>query len=93
MKNQYAARLMATKAAISSEERKHIVHRCCVTLYQSAAVALNEQFGFGQKRIVDFRNAVQSVMDEYEALQTTDDVDYADAKLEQRYRQIMGDDA
>jgi len=88
-RNTYASRLMAQKARLSQAERAEIVHRCLTTVYQASAVALNETFGFGPKRITEFRDAMEQAIEEYGALLDEADADYADGKLEQRYRQIM----
>lgn len=88
-KNAYAAKLMAAKAAMSLAERKELINRCITTIYQASAVALNEKFGFGASRIEKFRDELNTTINEYGALMDGADVEYADAKLEQRYNQIM----
>ena len=88
-KNAYAAKLMATKAAMSLAERRALIDRCITTIYQASAVALNEKFGFGAERIERFRNELEATIEEYGALMNGADVEYADAKLEHRYNQIM----
>lgn len=45
LKNAFAAKMMAAKAALSQQQRQEIIHRCLTTVYQASAVALNEQFG------------------------------------------------
>lgn len=92
MQNAYAVKLLAAKRALKDEERAFIVHHCIKTFYQVSAVALNEKFGFGEGRIVIFREAVDAIFREYGGLQKMNDVDYADAKLEERYKKIMGHD-
>ena len=90
MKNAYAAKLAAKRQHLRAEERSELVHRLMTTIYQSAAIALNEEFGFGTDRITRFRDAMERIIIEYGALMDGTDVDYADGKLEQRYKAIMG---
>lgn len=92
MRNAYAAKLLTEKKALRDEERAFIVHHCIKTFYQASAVALNEEFGFGEGRIVRFREMVDAIIKEYGGLHKMNDVDYADAKLEERYKKIMGHD-
>ena len=89
-KNAYAAKIQATRAYMKAEERSALIHRLLTTVYQAAAVALNEEFGFGADRIAKFRDTMEDVIVEYGDLQDTVDVDYADGKLARRYEQIMG---
>lgn len=91
-KNAYAAKMMAAKAVMSVSERKALIDRCITTIYQASAVALNEKFGFGAERIGRFRDELNDTILEYGALMDGADVEYADSKLEQRYRQIMKED-
>lgn len=92
-RNAYAAKIQMVRSHLKTEERAEIVNRVLTTVYQSSAVALNEQFGFGADRIARFRDAMEKVIMEYGDLQTAVDADYADGKLAQRYEQIMGDAA
>ena len=91
-KNHYAAKLMAQKSRLSNEERGRIVHHCLTTIYQAAAIALNEEYGFGVERIERFRDKLNDTLLEFGALQDDTDTDYAMGALERRYTQIMGDD-
>ena len=90
MKNVYAAKLQAQRAHLRNEERAELIHRLLTTIYQSAAVELNEDFGFGSKKIARFRDGLNRVIEEYGVLMNEVDADYADGKLEQRYKAIMG---
>lgn len=90
-RNAYAAKLQAQRHYLKNEERAELIHRLLTTIYQSAAVELNEEFGFGADRIVRFRDGLNRVIEEYGVLMNEVDADYADGKLEQRYKQIMGD--
>ena len=90
-KNSYAVKLMAAKAAVAREERKRIIDRTITTVYLAAVVVLNEGFGFGRNRIEKFKDLLDATVQEYGALIDGADVDYADDKLLQRYRQIMGE--
>ena len=90
MKNAYAAKLQAQRNHLRNEERAELIHRLLTTIYQSAAVELNEEFGFGADRIARFRDGLNRVIEEYGVMLDTVDTDYADGKLEQRFIQIMG---
>ena len=89
-RNAYAAKLMAVKGAVTAHQRAALVHRCLTTAYQASAVALHEVYGFGPDRIERFRDAMEAVILEYGDLMDNVDADYADGKLEERYRKIMG---
>lgn len=89
MKNAYAAKIQARRVHLRNEERADLINRILTTVYQASAVALNEQFGFGADRISRFREAMEKTIVEYGALLDSTDTDYADGKLEQRYKQIM----
>lgn len=88
----YAVRVQHAKYVLEEEERKALVHHCLVTIYQSAAVALNEEFGFGKDRVERFRDKLNETMLEFGVLQDDTDTDYALGALERRYKQIMGKD-
>lgn len=88
--NAFAVKIAAAKAALTDKERKAVVHRCITTIFQASAVALNEEFGFGPERIIRFRNMVEQAITEYGGLMNDTDVDYADGKLEEAYKRIMG---
>lgn len=89
-RNAYAAKLMAAKGAVTANQRAELVHRCLTTVYQASTVALHEEFGFGPERIKRFKEAMEAVILEYGDLMNDVDADYADGKLEERYKQIMG---
>ena len=91
MKNQYAAKLVAAKAALSQEAKKALVHRCMTTIYQAAAIALNEEHGFGPDRITRFRDKMEKIIIEYGGLMEDTDAEYADSNLEEAYLRIMGE--
>lgn len=98
MKKSYYAKII--KEAVDSEKQKlkaeemqkksELIRRLLTTIYQSAAVTLNEEFGFGADRIVRFRDGLNRTIEEYGVLLNEVDADYADGKLEQRYKAIMG---
>lgn len=85
----YAVRMQQARRVLANEERAAIVHHCLTTIYQAAAVALNEQFGFGPERVERFRDTLNAVMLEFGVLQDDTDTDYAMGALERRYRQII----
>lgn len=89
MKNAYAAKIQAQRVHLRNSERAELIHRILTTVYQASAVALNDQFGFGADRISRFREAMEQTIVEYGALLNSTDTEYADGKLEQRYKQIM----
>lgn len=88
-RNAYAAKLMAAKGAVTAHQRAELVHRCLTTVYQASAVALHEVYGFGPDRIERFKEAMEAVILEYGDLLNSVDADYADGKLNERYRKIM----
>lgn len=90
MKNEYAVKLMQAKAKISNQERAAIIHRALTTFFQASAVALNQEFGFGGERIARFKQATEDIVNEYGRLHDENDLDYADGKLEQMYKQVVG---
>lgn len=89
MKNAYAAKIRTAHALLKNEERKKIVHQILTTVYYASAVALNEQFGFGADRIAKYREAMEAVIMEYGDFMNETDTDYADGKLEERFKKIM----
>lgn len=87
----YAVRLQQEKRMLADVERQAIVHHCLTTIYQAAAVTLNDEFGFGRERIERFRDKLNETMLEFGVLQDDTDTDYAMGALERRYKQIMGE--
>lgn len=90
-KNAYAVKLMAMKAAMSVDEKRMLVRRNMTTIYHGAAIALNNEFGFGAERIARFHDALDKTLVEYGVEMDNNDVEYADAKLEEAYLRIMGE--
>lgn len=90
-KNAYAARIMATKAALKTAERRELIHHLITTIFQASALALHNDFGFGKDRIEKFRTALDSTILEYGVWLSDTDVDYADGKLEEAYQKIIGE--
>jgi len=91
MKNQYAAKLMAMKAAMSFDEKRALVRRNMTTIYKGASVILNREFGFGAKRIKRFCGCLDDFLVEYGVEMDNNDAEYADAKLDEAYLRIMGE--
>ena len=89
MKNAYAAKLQAQRVRLQNKERTDLIQQILTTVYQASAVALNEQFGFWADRISRFRDAIERTIIEYGAILDSIDAEYADCKLEQRYKRIM----
>ena len=89
-RNAYAAKLMAAKGAVPAHQPAALVHRCLTTDYQASAVALHKVYGFGPERIERFKAAMEAVILECGDLMDDVDADFADGKLEERYKRIMG---
>ena len=64
----------------------------CQQMLWGAVIALNEQFGFGEKRTRDFLEAMGKIADEFEAMREQDGYEYAEEKLRQRASQVSGID-
>ena len=64
----------------------------CQQMLWGAVIALNEQFGFGEKRTRDFIEAMGKIADEFEAMRQQDGYEYAEEKLRQRASQVSGID-
>ena len=57
-------------------------------------IALNRCFGLGPKRLTEFANALRELFDEAADLWNSDtaDTEYTRAKIDERLKQIFGDD-
>ena len=64
----------------------------CQQMLWGAVIALNGQFGFGEKRTRDFLEAMGKIADEFEAMREQDGYEYAEEKLRQRASQVSGID-
>lgn len=64
----------------------------CQQMLWGAVIALNEQFGFGEKRTRDFLEAMGRIADEFEAMQQESGYEYAEEKLRQRASKVSGVD-
>lgn len=64
----------------------------CQQMLWGAVIALNEKFGFGEKRTRDFLEAMGRIADEFEAMRQEDGYEYAEEKLRQRASQVSGID-
>ena len=64
----------------------------CQQMLWGAVIALNEKFGFGEKRTRDFLEAMGVIADEFEAMTQSDGYEYAEEKLRQRASQVSGID-
>ena len=62
----------------------------CQQMLWGAVIALNEQFGFGEKRTRDFLEAMGKIADEFETMREQDGYEYAEEKLRQRASQVSG---
>lgn len=64
----------------------------CQQMLWGAVIALNEQFGFGEKRTRDFLETMGKIADEFEAMREQDGYEYAEEKLRRRASQVSGID-
>ena len=64
----------------------------CQQMLWGAVIALNERFGFGEKRTRDFLEAMGQIADEFEKMRAEDGYEYAEEKLRQRASQVSGID-
>ena len=64
----------------------------CQQMLWGAVIALNEKFGFGEKRTRDFLEAMGVIADEFEAMRAENGYEYAEEKLRQRASQVSGID-
>ena len=64
----------------------------CQQMLWGAVIALNEKFGFGEKRTRDFLEAMGRIADEFEAMRQEDGYEYAEEKLRQRASKVSGVD-
>ena len=62
----------------------------CQQMLWGAVIALNEKFGFGEKRTRDFLEAVGEIADEFEQMHKENGYEYAEEKLRQRASQVSG---
>ncbi len=62
----------------------------CQQMLWGAVIALNEKFGFGEKRTRDFLEAMGVIADEFEAMRAENGYEYAEEKLRQRAEQVSG---
>lgn len=81
--------MQAKKQIESLEIRRATVRRTTDLLQAVFTLALHRE-GFGKERIKRINGYVDEIIDEYTAMQE-DDVDYADAKLREAVRKVMGD--
>lgn len=87
--NAFARRLVVAKEVVSYNAKQAIVRRCINTLFYASAIALNEEFGLGAKRLMRFKERMEKVVEEYGLLASGADTDYADDKLEEAFKKIM----
>ena len=62
----------------------------CQQMLWGAVIALNERFGFGEKRTRDFLEAMGEIADEFEAMRQAHGYEVAEEKLRQRASQVSG---
>lgn len=90
-KNAYAAKLMKAKAALSAQERRELIGRTFETTYKLAVIANNRAFGKGRESAKLFRDTLNDLFTEYDQLMKEVDTDYADGKVDEAYRAIVGE--
>ena len=64
----------------------------CQQMLWGAVIALNERFGFGEKRTKDFLEAMGEIADEFEKMVSENGYEYAEEKLRQRASEVSGVD-
>lgn len=62
----------------------------CQQMLWGAVIALNERFGFGEKRTRDFLEATGEIAEEFDAMVQKNGYEYAEEKLRQRASQVSG---
>lgn len=87
--NAFARRLVVAKEVVSYNAKQAIVRRCINTIFYAFAIAINEEFGFGAKRIMRLKEKMEKIVEEYGLLASGADTDYADDKLEEAFKRIM----
>jgi len=92
VKNDYARKLQRQRIVMKDEERLALIRRTLTTVYYATAITLNDSFGFGAERIQRFREKLDETINDYGGLMDSVDADYADGKLEQTYKKIVGED-
>lgn len=88
MKNQYAAKLVAAKAAIHEQEKTAIITKTVQIMFEVFGIAINRSLGIGPDRFVKVLQEADEIYAWYADMQKTD-VEYADAKLREVYNDIM----
>ena len=64
----------------------------CQQMLWGAVIALNERFGFGEKRTRDFLEAMGEIADDFEQMHKDHGYEYAEEKLRQRAAEVSGVD-
>lgn len=86
-KRQIAA---AVNAAARDESVQLISNVRCQRQLWMAAIALNEEYGFGGERIARFLRRMTKVVEEWEKIAGENDMEYANEKLRERAEQVTG---
>lgn len=90
-KNTFAVKLMKAKVALSENARKELIGRTFETTYKLAVIANNRAFGKGRESAKLFRDTLNDLFTEYDQLMKEVDTDYADGKVDEAYRAIVGE--
>lgn len=90
-KNSYAKTLMAQRSVLKEAERKELISRTFETTYKLSVIANNIAFGKGSNQAKLFRSTLNELFTEYGKMLDEVDADYADGKVDERYRAIIGE--
>lgn len=90
MKNNYAAKLQEKKRLEAMQIRLETIRHTTSFLQDVFTLALNSE-GFGRERINRINGHVNEIVEKYTAMQD-DDIDYAEGKLREAVRKVMGEE-
>lgn len=92
MKSTVLPRVEEAFNAIKAEFQKEVVQNTLDIDWRAWIVALNDEHGHGRKRLARTLQKVNRIYSEYNRAQTEGDLEYAEAILDRRVLQIMGED-
>lgn len=88
MKNDYARKILISRAVVSKAREAEIISNTTRIMLQVTAIAMNRVLGVGPDRFVRVQEEALKLFDEYSKMQDVDQ-EYADAKLQEGYDKIM----
>lgn len=86
MKNAYANKL----SAVRENHDRSLVRQSVQRTLDMVTIALNEDFNFGPTRLSRLANRVNELFGEFTDLAESGDHVYADQKVQERLKRIMG---